>query len=353
MPPASSFARLHWIMVSAKSIRVLLVKDGEEEIPLKIGRIGALCWIAAALLACAWMPAAVAQKLVAVSAAAVPDDFAWRQSLLAWRAAREREMAAPDGWLTLVGLEWLKPGVNSVGTAVDCQIKLHAKAPAHFGLLTVSGKVVQLLSPAGGFPTGLTVDGAPAREGPLKVEDAKPSIIAWHGLTLVVLDRGGRYALRIKDADSPTRTGHPAAAMVRAEPALPRHRAVDSLRAAAPKRIPTVIGTTLDMPSPGLAAFTLDGKPLRLQPVIEAGEKDKLFFILRDQTSDTTTYGAGRFLHTGLPDHGVDQPGELVLDFNELYNPPCAYTPYATCPLPPMQNRLSIEIPAGEQRYMH
>src|SRR5208282_5204310 len=119
------------------------------------------------------------------------------------------------------------------------------------------------------------------------------------------------------------------------------------------EKIPTVLGTTLDLPSPGFASFLLDGKPYRLQPVIEAGEEGKLFFILRDETSKIGTYEGGRFLHTSFPDHGLDQPGNLVLDFNQLYNPPCAYTPYATCPLPPEQNRLPVAILAGEQRYMH
>lgn len=313
------------------------------------GRICHGLLIALVLLPCG---AAPLRTQTASTSTTESGDPAWRQSLLDWRTQRERELAAPDGWLTLVGLDWLKPGINSVGAAADCTIRLKKHAPDHLGLLTVSGKVVQLLAPAGGFPAGLTIDGAPAREGPLTVDDLKPSTIAWQGLTLVVLDRGGRFVLRTKDAASATRTAYQGLHWYAPDP---RYRIVAQwIPFAQPmiEKIPTVLGTTLDMPSPGIAAFTLDGKPYQLQPVIEAGEKDKLFFILRDQTSHTTTYGAGRFLHTGLPGNGVSQPGELVLDFNELYNPPCAYTPYATCPLPPEQNRLPIEIPAGEQRYL-
>jgi uncharacterized protein (DUF1684 family) len=95
----------------------------------------------------------------------------------------------------------------------------------------------------------------------------------------------------------------------------------------------------------------LDGKTLRLEPVLEEPTAKELFFILRDTTSTKTTYGAGRFLYTEFPDHGLTQPGRLWLDFNRLYNPPCAFTAYATCPLPPPQNRLNVAIPAGEQRY--
>lgn len=313
--------------------------------------------VALALLPGAWNPSAGAQT-PAPKASVPPDSNApWRQSVLAWRAQREKELAAPDGWLTLVGLEWLKPGVNSVGAAADCQIKLGAHAPDHVGKIIVMGKdahsqTVNLIAPPGGFPAGLTIDGSPAREGPLTIEGPKPSTLAWHGLSMVVLDRGGRFALRIKDADSPTRTGFHG---LQWYPPDPHYRVSAEWVPYAEKvfeHIPTVIGTTLDMPSPGFATFTIDGKPFKLQPVIEAGETDKLFFILRDETSQTTTYGAGRFLHTGLPDRGVSRPGHLILDFNELYNPPCAYTPYATCPLPPEQNRLKVGIPAGEEKYM-
>jgi uncharacterized protein (DUF1684 family) len=115
--------------------------------------------------------------------------------------------------------------------------------------------------------------------------------------------------------------------------------------------IPTILGTVSKLPAPGAAEFTVDGKVVRLEPVLEDPQSTELFFILRDTTSKTTTYGAGRFLYTELPDHGLTQPGEVWLDFNELINPPCAFTPYATCPLPPPQNRLTVAIPAGEQRY--
>lgn len=280
-------------------------------------------------------------------------EAVWRHKLEGWRTQREHEIAAPDGWLTLVALDWLKPGVNSFGTAADNQVRINAKAPDHFGLLTVSGTTVQLLSRAGGFPPDFMLDGKPAREGPLTVDDAKPSTLTWHGLTMVVLQRGGRYALRIKDADSPTRTEFHGlhwyapnlhfTVEARWIPYTPSHT----------EKIPTVIGTTLDLPAPGIAEFTLDGKTLRLEPVLEDPRDTTLFFILRDTTSQSTTYQAGRFLRAAFPDHGLAAPGSLVLDFNQLYNPPCAYTEYATCPLPPDQNRLPVALEAGEQRYAH
>ncbi len=285
--------------------------------------------------------------------AAASDASTWRRQLDAWRAQREREISAPDGWLTLVGLEWLKPGINSFGAAADNRIRINAQAPDYIGLLTVSGSVVQLLSPRGGFPPDLQIDGKPAREGTLSADDSRPSTLTWPGITMVVLPRGGRYALRIKDTGSPTRTGFRGLHWYAPDP---RYRVFARWNPYAPphiEKIPTIIGTTLDMPAPGIAEFIVEGKTLSLEPVIEGGEKDKLFFILRDQTSQTTTYQAARFLSTGLPSNGLAEPGTLILDFNELYNPPCAYPPYATCPLPPEQNRLPIAIEAGEQRYPH
>ncbi len=293
--------------------------------------------------------AAQAQQPAAAPSRAGAES-AWRNQLQAWRAQREREISAPDGWLTLVALDWLKPGVTSFGSAPGNQLRI-PNAPDHIGLLTVAGKTVQLLSPQGGFPADLTLDGKPAREGPLSADDLHPSTLAWHTLTMVVLPRGGRYALRIKDTNAPARTSfhglrwYPPnldyAVEARWIPYTPPHTL----------HIPTIIGTTLDLPSPGVAEFTLAGKTLRLEPVLENPSDTALFFILRDTTSTTTTYQAARFLRAALPDRGLAQPGTLILDFNQLYNPPCAYTPYATCPLPPDQNRLPVAIEAGEQRY--
>jgi hypothetical protein len=296
---------------------------------------------------------APAQGALQTASVGTTDAAQWRQELSAWRARQEREVAAPDGWLTLVGLEWLKPGINPVGAAADNHIQIHGQAPDHLGLVTVSKKTVQLLAPSGGFAPELQIDGKPAREGLLSTSGAKPSIISWHGLTLVVLERGDRYALRIKDANSPTRTGFHGLNWYAPDPRFLVTAKWIPFTPPHIEQIPTVIGTMLELPAPGVAEFTLEGQALSLEPVIEPGEKDVLFFILRDETSKTTTYQAARFLHTGLPDHGLGQPGLLTLDFNRLENPPCAYTPYATCPLPPEQNRLPVALEAGEQRYAH
>jgi hypothetical protein len=291
----------------------------------------------------------------------------WQEDLAAWRAAREKEIGGPDGWLTLVGMEWLQPGVNSIGGAADNKIRVHAKVPDHIGLLIVLGKkpegtppgdqaheegqTVQFLAPTGGFPPDLMIDGKPAWEGQLTVDGPSPSTISWHSVTMVALRRGNRFALRIKDADSPARAGYKGLNWFAPNP---RYRLRAAWTPYTPNRtvkIPTALGTTIDLPSPGFAEFELDGKPVNLEPVLEDPDRKTLFFILKDVTNEIETYGTARFLYTGLPDHGLDKPGTLILDFNLLENPPCAYTSFAACPQPPDQNQLPVAIEAGERLY--
>jgi uncharacterized protein (DUF1684 family) len=275
------------------------------------------------------------------------------RDLLEWRAKRAKGLSAPDGWLTLVGLEWLAPGKNPVGLAPDSKIHLKGHAPQHLATIDVEGNKLTLLQPDGGFPAHLLVDGKPAAEGPIQPDDDKPSVLSDDNLTMVVLHRGDRYALRIKDAESPTRTGFRGLHWYPPSPAYRVTAKWIPFTPAHTEKIPTILGTTLEMPAPGLAEFKLNGKTVQLEPVLEEPNAKELFFILRDATSRTTTYESARFLYAAMPDHGLTQPGSIVLDFNRLQNPPCAYTPYATCPLPPYINRLAIAIPAGEERYPH
>jgi len=282
----------------------------------------------------------------------VPTD--WKTGLLAWRTHREQRLSAPDGWLTLVGLAWLKPGANTIGSAPDNRIRLSAAAPAHLGVIEVNGNDIRLAAPAGGFPAGVQLDDSPAQAAKLADDEAKkPSTLTVGTLTILLLHRGDRYALRIKDSQAPTRLNFHGLHWYNPDP---RYRVEARWIPFVPVKkipIPSIIGVTDQMPAPGLAEFTLDGKTLQLEPVLEEPDAKQLFFIMRDATSRTTSYGAARFLYTDFPDHGLDQPGHLVLDFNRLQNPPCAYTAFATCPLPPEQNRLSIALPVGEAKYSH
>lgn len=299
---------------------------------------------AASLLALAFFSLPLAAQTLA-------DPAAWRSDLDAWRARHEKSVSGPDGWLTLVTLQWLKPGIHSLGSDPKSQIVLPAPAPARVGLLTVNGKTVQLLAPAGGFPAGLTIDGKPAREGEISTSDAAPSALALGSLSMLVQQRAGSFVLRVKDASAPARTGFGGLRWFPPDPQLVVEARWIPYHPAQIAQLPTALGNTLDLPAPGLAVFLLHGEIFKLEPVLEDPHGHSLLFVLRDGTSTSSTYPGGRFLRTQLPDHGLDQPGTVVLDFNRLENPPCAYTSFATCPLPPEKNRLTQPIEAGEKRY--
>jgi hypothetical protein len=287
--------------------------------------------------------AALAATAVAAAAVAPAADEA--AAVRAWRAARVEEIAGPSGWLTVVGLHWLKDGANTFGRARDNDIPLPARSlAAHAGRLVVSGHSVRL-EPAS--RSGLVIDGHEAAPSELLPAGAEGSIVLESGtLRMFVIERGGRVGLRVRDLDSDARRAFrgldyfpidPSWAFVaRFEPYAPAHHV----------SIVNVLGDEVDMLSPGAIVFERDGREWRLDALLEAAGDDHLFVMFADGTSGHETYGAGRFLHVPLPDGSA-----LKVDFNQAYNPPCAFTGFATCPLPPPQNRLSLAVRAGELRY--
>jgi hypothetical protein len=247
-----------------------------------------------------------------------------------WRRDREARLTADDGWLTLTGLFWLHPGANSFGKAADSAIVL-ADGPAHAGVFTFDGRRVTL-----------GMNGATREVKP----DSGGDRVAVGRLSLFVIQRGGRFGIRLKDPQSPYRRQFHGLEYFPANPAW----RVTARWVAAPKKIPilNVLGQTEPSECPGYAEFELGGKHLRLYPILESPGDRQLFYIFRDETAGKETYGAGRFLYSEMP-----RNGRVVLDFNEAYNPPCSFTPYATCPLPPPENRLGVRIEAGEKKYGH
>jgi uncharacterized protein len=285
---------------------------------------------------------------------ATSQETSWEKDLAAWRAKYLENLLKPDGWLSLTGLEWLQPGDNSLGSAADNKIHLAAGSPAHLAILHLEGEIVTLNPPPGGFSPDFLVAGAPAKGQPLRAEANNDKVsphLTVGTLNMYVIRREARFALRIKDSHSPGIAGFHG---LKLYPPDPAYRVTAKWIPYSPPKtitLATLVGTSYDQPVPGAAEFTLQGKTFRLEPVLEDSSVAKLFFILRDTTSTSTTYGACRFLYTGFPTNGLDKSGELILDFNHLENPPCAYTPFSTCPLPPPGNRLPIALPVGEQRY--
>ena len=275
------------------------------------------------------------------------DPDVHRREVEAWQKARDARLRSDSGWLTLVGLYWLQAGPNRFGAAADNQLVLPAGSPAHAGTLRLeAGKVsVELTS-----GVAATVAGQPITAAALKSDagGAEPDVLTLGAVTLQIIERQGHLAVRVKDKNSAVRRAFKGMTYY---PTDPRYRVVARFTPHAQPRaisVPSVLGHAEDLPSPGTVTFELDGKTYRLDPVIETPGDTQLFFIFRDQTAGKTTYGAGRFLYAELP-KDLTRPGALVLDFNKAYTPPCAFTAYATCPLPPSQNRVATSIQAGER----
>lgn len=304
-------------------------------------KAGAVLAVLLALSACERAPSQPSPDATAREQEAA-KKYANEQYL--WRAKRVIDLNRPDGWTSLVGLHWLDPGTHRVGSDADNGIRL-AMGPQHLGVFTVRDRQVSFVP-----DTAVSVDGKPQRgaaalrvdsdpQGPSKIEFDGDKGLA------TVIERGGRLALRVKHADAESRLkfaglqywlgGRDWQVPARFVP----HPAGKTLPIA------NIIGTTDDIPNPGAVEFERAGKTYRLE-ALDEGE-GTLFLVFADRTSGHGSYGAGRFLDAPMP----DQQGRLVLDFNQAYNPPCAFTPFATCPLPPPENRLDLAVEAGEKNY--
>lgn len=286
--------------------------------------------------------------LVAVACASVAiagpleDEVA---AVHAWRAGRVAEIAGEDGWLTVVGLHWLRPGANSVGRARDNDVVLAGRAlAAHAGRFVVDGRSVRF-EPAPG--SGVTADGHPAEPREVAPSAERDGIVLSSGsLRFFVIERGGRFALRVRDLESRARREFHGLDYFPIDPSWTFDARFERYDPARRITIINVLGDEVEMLAPGAIIFDRDGREWRLDALLEAEGDDHLFVMFADGTSGHETYGAGRFLHVPLP------AGPSVrVDFNEAYNPPCAFTGFATCPLPPPQNRLELAVRAGEVRY--
>jgi uncharacterized protein (DUF1684 family) len=284
--------------------------------------------------------------LVAVLVGPVAADEAYRAEVQEWREAQEALLKADGGWLTLAGLFWLKEGPNWFGTDPSSQIVLpEGSAPARAGVFSFQDgrTTLRLAQDVAGSIDGQPVDGR--RE--MKPDSVgAPDELELGPLTMYVIERGGRFGIRLKDKDSPVREGFEGLRWYPIDETYRIEAHWVSYRSPRPLKVPNVLGETEVMPSPGHAEFELDGQVVRLAGVLRSPQSLELFFILRDQTSGKETYGAGRFLYSDLP-----KQGRVVLDFNKAYNPPCAFTPYAACPLPPKENWLPVAVKAGEMAY--
>lgn len=261
----------------------------------------------------------------------------------AWKAKRLNSVAGTNGWTTLVGLHWLREGTNSAGSAPTNDVVLPAgRSAPSIGEFIRSGDAVQFVAAPG---TVASIGGHSVTEASL-VSDLTPppTRLVVGPLSIMVIDRSGRIGLRIRDPESPWRQHFQGIRCFPYDPAWRIEGHFEPFAEPRTLRVPSMIGGTQDFPSPGALVFRRDGVEYRLEVAVEPEEPD-YFVLFRDTTAGKTTYGSGRFLYVTPP----DATGRVILDFNRAYTPPCGFTPFATCPLPPPQNRLPFPIPAGEQ----
>ncbi len=273
------------------------------------------------------------------------DPAAHSADVEVWREWRHADLMQPDGWLSLVGLYWLEPGRNTFGADPRNKIVFPPEnAPASIGRFVFDNDMVSMTVRSN---LGVQVDGKPALWYMMSAPSLSESPVATMGsLRWHVIKRQERFAIHLKDSLSSTRTEFPGVEMFDLNPGWRFVATFD--RNDPPKiiKVPNILGTVSDEPSPGAVVFKVGRKKYRLD-VTQERDNPNYFIAFGDQTNGFETYGGGRFVWVDVE----DKDGRVVLDFNKSYNPPCVFTDYATCPLPPRQNRLPLRIDAGEKDY--
>lgn len=281
--------------------------------------------------------------LFALTLPAFAEDTAWRQEVEAFRKERVDSLKKEDGWFTLVGLSWLEEGENRFGSDPEGPVVLpEGKSPRVAGVLVRKGdKVSVRVNPGAKVTSG----GKPVTGMDLASDaEEEPTVLEMGSVSFYVIQRGDKVGVRIKDKESAALKAFHGLDTWPIQPAWRVEARFEPYDPPKTIGIPNILGQVTDSPAPGAVVFDWQGKTYRLDAL---GDPAKgLSLIFADQTNGKESYGAGRFLETGPV-----KDGKVIVDFNLAYNPPCAFTAFATCPLPPAQNRLALRVEAGEKRY--
>ncbi len=275
----------------------------------------------------------------------VPTGDAYVASIEQWRQDRHERLSQPDGWFSLVGLFWLEDGENVCGSDPSAAVRLPEGAAARIGVFRKSQSGVEF--EADPDASGVTADGQDVTAPVSLVTDAEgePTVIEAGTVSMYLIDRGGRIGVRMKDSQSPALLAFEGIESYPVDPSWRLQARFVAYDPPKPIKVPNVLGTVSEEPSPGALEFSAGGSDHRLD--VLSGGDDEYFIVFGDASNRNETYGGGRFLYAPV----ADASGRAVIDFNLAYNPPCAFTPYATCPLPPRQNRLEVAVHAGEKKY--
>jgi uncharacterized protein (DUF1684 family) len=267
---------------------------------------------------------------------------AYTAEIEAWHDSMERTLRCDDGWLTLAGLYWLHEGTNTIGSDPASDILLPDSSPAYLGAIEFDGTKAVLKTIS---VEPVSIDEVPIINAELRDDTADdgPSLVRVGAITFFVIHRGDKYGIRVRDQNSEVRRSFTGRKWFPVDPAYRILATFHPYEQPRTYSIINILNMVEKMDSPGEVTFEIAGQALRMI-ALDDGD-DKLWFVFKDATSGDSTYGAGRFLKVPLPANGTT----VDLDFNRAYNPPCAFTAYATCPLPPPENVLPVKIAAGEQ----
>lgn len=267
------------------------------------------------------------------------------EELETWHQKRIKSLTSKTGWFTLAGLYWLKEGVNTFGSGSDNDIRFpESKAPDKIGSFNLNGEKVHIE-----IEDGIRVrhEGLPVSNLEMIPDlSGKPTILTLDSLSWFVIRRDDKFGIRLRNRDSQNLKNFTGIERFTVDTTWRIEAKLEVYDPFKEIEIPTVLGIINKQKSPGALVFFVDDKEYRLDPVGNL-EKKSLFLIFADQTNGYDTYGAGRFLVVD----STQSDDTYIIDFNKAYNPPCAFTPYATCPLPPQQNVLPFEVTAGEKNY--
>ena len=295
------------------------------------------------------MVAVAAQQRSSITARGAADHTAstYEQQIEQFRRGLESDVR--KNWVTLVGLHWLKPGRMTLGSADDNDIQLPSPAAAHAGYLEVAGEgSSQTVTLHASSDAKFVLNGKPVTTAQLKPDSSgKYDLVHLGTLEMLVHGQPGEFALRVRDISSARQSSFKGLQFFPIDPEYRVTAHFEAFENGRKLHITDVTGREHESPLVGRVSFKLQGRDLTLDALSDSSD-GKLFLIFRDLTTGKETYPVGRYLDTAAP-----QNGSVVLDFNKSYSPPCAFTPYATCPIPPRQNHLDVAIRAGEKGTGH
>ncbi|MFO8174210.1 MAG: DUF1684 domain-containing protein [Longimicrobiales bacterium] len=275
-----------------------------------------------------------------------PPPAEYRAEIETWRARREAQLREPDSWLALRGLYWVSSGETTIGSDPRMDMVLpDGDAPGWVGTLTLRGQGSFDWEYAPEVAAEMPPENAAPRRFRVDTDEGSP-VMGWGSLSWHVIERYGDYAIRLRDASAPALERFTGLESFDVDPAWRIPARFDPYDPPRDIPMPNVLDVPATSRSPGAAVFEVDGRELRLDLTGEP-DSDHLFLVFGDETNGGETYPGGRFLSVDAP----NPEGWVILDFNRAYNPPCVFSPYATCPVPPPQNELPVRVEAGEKIY--